>query len=353
MPESPFRIVVIGASAGGVEALCGLIGNLPADFPAAVLVALHAGAGSESQLPSILTRCGRLPAGHVEETQALEAGRVYVAIPNKHLTLERGLARSDYGPRVDRYRPSINRLFESAAESYGNQVIGIVLSGALHDGTLGMMRLKQSGGTAIVQDPDDALFSSMPQSALDHLDVDFRGSAGDISIELRSLVTDRPRPAVESAAQPRSGYSTSRRNDDSQPVEAPVIAGFTCPECGGVLGEQQVGQLTRYRCHVGHELSENALFMAQGGQLEQALRTALRVLGERMKLVQRAANRAQSLNDELVAARFRERNRQASQSAEAIRLALYRDKTRASLSGLKDGAVDLGSFEQKVEHEDP
>src|SRR3954452_16430579 len=146
-------IVVVGASAGGVEALSTLVAELPRSLRAAVFVVLHVSRG-RSVLPEILTRAGRLPAVHPADWERIEYGRIYVAPPDHHMTLEQDTIRIVHGPSENGYRPAVDPLFRSAARAYGPRVVGVVLTGALDDGTAGLAAVKEAGGTAVVQDPD-------------------------------------------------------------------------------------------------------------------------------------------------------------------------------------------------------
>src|SRR2546421_6158345 len=159
-------IIVIGASAGGVEALVKLAGQLPADLPASIFIVLHIPAQSPSLLPDILSRSGRLEAVHPQNGESIAPGRIYIAPPDHHLIVTRGHVRVIHGPKENRHRPAIDPLFRSAALAYGPQVIGVVLTGSLDDGTAGLIAVKQRGGLAVVQDPDDAYCGDMPRSAL-------------------------------------------------------------------------------------------------------------------------------------------------------------------------------------------
>jgi two-component system, chemotaxis family, protein-glutamate methylesterase/glutaminase len=179
-----YDIIVIGASAGGVEALSRLCSALPADFPGSLFVVLHMTASGESRLPEILNRRAALTAVHPEAITNIEPGVIYVARPNRHLIIDDGRVSLTSGPRRSGYRPSINALFESAARNYGNRVAGVVLSGSLDDGTLGLLNIKQAGGVTLVQSPEDALFTGMPTSALEQVDIDFCGTAPKIASRL-------------------------------------------------------------------------------------------------------------------------------------------------------------------------
>src|SRR5215203_6547879 len=166
------HLVVIGASAGGIETLRELVAGLPRDFPAAICVVLHSSPQSPGVLGAILTRAGSLPAHNARDRERLEPGHIYVAPPDYHLVIEPGRVRITKGPRENRFRPAIDPLFRSAAQVYGPAAVGVVLTGNLDDGTAGLWVIKQLGGVAIVQDPADAAYPSMPQSAINHVKVD-------------------------------------------------------------------------------------------------------------------------------------------------------------------------------------
>lgn len=165
-------VVVIGASAGGVEALTALLAALPADTPAAIVVVLHMAPAAPSVLPSILARAGRLPVTVATDGALLRAGQVYVGPPDAHLVINGDALALVRGPREHGHCPAIDPLFSSAARAHGRHVIGVVLSGNLSDGTLGLAEIKRHGGVALVQEPGEALFGGMPRSAIGGVAVD-------------------------------------------------------------------------------------------------------------------------------------------------------------------------------------
>jgi two-component system chemotaxis response regulator CheB len=180
-------IIVVGASAGGVEALSRLVHDLPADLPAALFVVLHVPAHGTSLLPYILARNGPLPARHPDDGEPIVHGRIYVAPPDMHLLIRREQVRLARGPRENGHRPAVDPLFRTAARSYGPQVVGVVLSGTLDDGSAGLVAIRQRGGVAIVQDPDDALYPGMPRSALEAVRADHCLPVGQIGATLAEL----------------------------------------------------------------------------------------------------------------------------------------------------------------------
>jgi two-component system chemotaxis response regulator CheB len=199
-------VVVVGASAGGIDALTRIVSRLPGDLPAAVFVVLHVSAGATSVLPAILTRHGRLPARHATSGEAIEPGTIYVAPPDHHLVLEAGSIALSRGPRENRVRPAIDALFRSAAVAYGARVIGVVLSGYLDDGAAGLAVIKKHGGLAIVQDPDDAQCAGMPRAALEAVDADHVTQVDDagplIGRLVRTPLAERSRESLAFSRDP-------------------------------------------------------------------------------------------------------------------------------------------------------
>ena len=179
--RTPAQIVVIGASAGGIDALRTIVGGLPADFAPAIFVVLHSAPNSPGVLASILQRAGRLAAVVVRSRQAIREGTIYVAAPDRHLVVDTNWAIATRGPKENHFRPAVDPLFRSAAQTFGPGVIGVILSGGLDDGSAGLLTVKQHGGTTIVQDPATALYPSMPLSALSRVDVDHCVPAEDIA----------------------------------------------------------------------------------------------------------------------------------------------------------------------------
>lgn len=190
-------IIVIGASAGGVHALVTLVGSFPQKLPAAIFVVLHIPAKSRSILPDILSRAGPLKAVEAVDCMDIEHHCIYVVHPDHHLLIERGRVRVLRGPKENRHRPAVDPLFRSAAQVYGSRVVGVILTGALNDGTAGLLAVKRSGGIAVVQDPEEALYSSMPLSALANVEVDYRLPLSSIGPLLVNLASEQAEEIVE------------------------------------------------------------------------------------------------------------------------------------------------------------
>src|SRR5262249_11318339 len=170
-------IVVIGGSAGAIEAMKQICEGLPADFPAAVFLVIHISPTSRSVMPDLLSRAGHMPARHPKDGEAIKRGTIYVAPPDMHLLVQPGHVIFRHGPHENRTRPAIDPLFRSAAVAYRSRVVGVVLSGLLDDGSAGLIAIKSCGGLAIIQEPDDAMWPEMPRNALAHDHVDYRATA--------------------------------------------------------------------------------------------------------------------------------------------------------------------------------
>jgi len=163
---TPIRVVAIGASWGGLHAIERVLEQLPADFPAAVVIAQHRRVGADGALAELLDGHCELRVCEAEDKQALGPGCVIVAPPDYHLLVESGAVALSVDGHVNFSRPSIDVLLQSAADSYGAGAVGVVLTGANADGAAGLARIADRGGTTIVQDPATAERSEMPAAAL-------------------------------------------------------------------------------------------------------------------------------------------------------------------------------------------
>jgi two-component system chemotaxis response regulator CheB len=319
----PFRrdLVVVGASAGGVEALRTVMSALPADFPGAVLVTMHLSAGSQSALARILDRAGPLPARSARHGTPIEPGTVYVAPPDRHLLTEDGVLVLTQGPTENGHRPAINATFRSAALTGGPKVIGVVLSGVLDDGAAGLRAIVEQGGAAVVQDPADALYSGMPANALSVVDTEHVVRAGEIGAVLDKLV----RMPVEAAeAPPPSDLLLLEDRIAREGVRAGAFppaevngSGYTCPDCQGGLTE--VDPAGRYRCRIGHAWSAQALLAAHDGEFRFALQKALRALDEKAGLARKLAAQLSNRKPGGLAERYAASAREATEAAETLR----------------------------------
>jgi two-component system chemotaxis response regulator CheB len=332
-------LIVVGASAGGVEALSALVARLPRELPATILVVLHLPEGGRSAMPSILRRAGPLPAEHAVDGQPLRHGEILVAPPSHHLTVLDGEARLSHGPRENGYRPAIDPLFRTAARWYGRRVIGVVLSGALDDGTAGQLAIADAGGVTVVQDPKDALYAGMPSSVLEHLAVDHvvpAAALGPLLVRLTGEELPPLEPSPRAPDAPDPPQTTADRKRDPE--------GLGCPQCGGSLYAIDDGPLLRYRCRVGHAWSPESLMAGQSEALESALWMALRTLEDRAALCRSSEGSAARRGHDHVAARFRSQAAETEASARVLRQALERAQreTREIAIAIAGESDDVG-----------
>lgn len=323
----PDAVVVVGASAGGVEALMKLVAALDSDLGAPVLVVLHVSAG-ESALPRILTRAGTLPATHAEDRERLAANRIYVAPPDRHMVVANGHVRVVRGPQENGHRPAIDPLFRSAAVRYRNRAVAVVLSGSLDDGAAGCAAVARHGGTVIVQDPADASYPSMPLHAIaaDHpeyvVGLARMGAAVKEGVErVRALPVEDPREGQDAREVELAEFEFDTAEGMHLGEESP----FSCPTCGGVLREAP-DEVLRFRCRVGHAFGADSLLHAQSETIDDALWTALRALQERSELSARLAERMRRRGNEQLVARYQKRREETERAAGRLReLLLGRD----------------------------
>lgn len=287
-------IVVVGASAGGMEALQKLVSHLPPDLPAALFIVWHLSPGAKSILPQILSRAGPLKAVHPQDGDPIKPGRIYVAPNDHHMLLEKDYIRIARGPKENRFRPAVDPLFRSAAYVYGPRTIGVVLTGALDDGTAGLWTIKLRGGTAIVQEPAEALIRSMPLNALDNVAVDHKLPVAQIGALIGRLVREpapaAPRvPEIENEKTAREVRIAKERDalEEGLFTQFGELSPFTCPECHGVLSMLREGTIVRFRCHTGHGFSADALLASNGEEMEARLWDAVRASDESVFLLNR------------------------------------------------------------------
>jgi two-component system chemotaxis response regulator CheB len=321
--QRPDACVFIGGSAGAIEALAELLSRLPEDFGAPVTVALHVGMTGASVLPSILDRVGSLHAVSPADGESLVRGVVYVAPRGRHLLVEDGRVRLGQGPTEHGVRPAIDPLFRSAAREFGPHAIGVVLSGMLDDGTAGLGEIRAQGGWALVQQPSEATFPNMPQSAIGNVDVDEVLPIAELAVRIDELVRHpqwRANPSAGATVPPAAGAG---EDDDVEPPG--MRTDITCPECGGVLWEEIDDQLTMYRCQAGHAFSADSLLAVQGEGLDTAIWRPIRMLRERGALLRRLATRASAQGRERSARYFEEQADDALRRASEMRRAMDGD----------------------------
>jgi two-component system, chemotaxis family, protein-glutamate methylesterase/glutaminase len=319
-------LVVVGASAGGIDALKVIIASLPRDFPAAICVVVHMAPDSPGVLDGILRRAGRLDAVMVRTREALAAGTIYVPCPDHHLVVEPKRVRATRGPRENRFRPAVDPLFRSAAQAYGPRLIGVVLSGGLDDGTAGLWAVKRMGGVAIVQEPEDALVESMPRNALLHVKVDHRLAAAEMAATLDRLVREDIAEAGGYVVPEHTRIEVEIAQETS-PIEAGVQqlgqpSTYACPECHGVLLRVEEESRVRFRCHTGHGYSAESLIAEFDDAIEHSLINSMRALQEKAIFVRDLAQQP-GLDPEL-ARYLRGRAEESQAKAEMLREATLR-----------------------------
>jgi two-component system, chemotaxis family, protein-glutamate methylesterase/glutaminase len=290
------KIVLIGGSAGAIKALKLILPMLPQDFPAAVLIVTHIGS-QKSIVPEILGRCCAMPVRHATDGEPIIPGRVLIAPPDEHLTViakdGKAYTRLVHGPKENHCRPAIDPLFRSAASAFRKDSIGVVLSGYLDDGTVGLQAIKACGGVVIVQDPIEAEARDMPASALEHVDVDRVLRVGDIGPALVNLVSTEIQPADRSHRESISKVPdwitienrlTAWNSDMNDIDKIGKPSSLTCPECAGALWEIGDHAPIRYRCHTGHAFTAKVLETLQRDAVEDAIWGAIRALHEQERL---------------------------------------------------------------------
>ena len=324
-------IIVIGGSSGATAPLKAILGRLPPNIPAAVFVVLHIPARSIGLLSTVAGAAGALPARQAEDGMPIEPGNVYIAAPDHHMILTDGHIRLGRGPRENMVRPAIDPLFRSAAMSYGPRVIGVVLSGLLSDGAAGLNAVKRCGGTALVQDPDEAIADEMPRRALEATVADLTVPSAKLGDVLSHLAWQVPGPAVPVPAEIRLevDIAMGERVDSDVLKQIADPSALTCPGCGGVLSMVRSGKPLRFRCQVGHSYTSDILAKEQEGRVDEALRVALRIIEERAELVSRMGEEGRQSGRRAVAEMYDERAQEYRTYADTIRQAVLRSFQRS------------------------
>jgi two-component system, chemotaxis family, protein-glutamate methylesterase/glutaminase len=326
------RLVVIGASAGGVEALRRLFAALPGTFAGSICIVLHVPAHAPSVLPAILTRAGKLQTRHASDGDPLLPGGVLIGPPDHHLIVQDGCVRLWKGPQENRQRPAVDQLFRSAATAYGPSVVGVVLSGALDDGAAGLGAIKAAGGLAIVQSPGDAAVPDMPRNALEYVAVDYALPAAEIAGLLVQLVGTGASAAHEAQEALSPIEAPADHPNPPNPMEGhqPELAPVSCPDCHGSLWEFLDGELVRYQCRIGHSYSRQSLFAAHDESVERALWAGVRALEENAVLARRLWQEAQDRGHLHSARHYGQRLVRTEESIRVLRGVLDRDRTAAA-----------------------
>lgn len=291
--KKPEFIVTIGASAGGLNAISEVVLQFTEDLDIAVFVVLHlAKVGMGNFLIHRLQKYSTFSCVIPQGGEKIEAGHIYIAPPDTHLLMKGDEIVLGHGPAENRWRPSIDVLFRSAAANYGNRVIGIILTGYLNDGTIGMLAIKKGGGVCIVQNPNHAEFPDMPLSVLESMEVDYCVSLKEMGETILRIIKEAE--PKNTAVQQEVQLEAQMNEKVSITIDSLARLGerslFSCPDCGGGLWEINENNKTRYRCHVGHAYSEKNLLVKQGESLEGTLWIALRIMEERRALLMKISS---------------------------------------------------------------
>jgi len=292
-------VVVVGASAGGLKALQQMVGYLPGDLPAAVLVTTHLAPTVRSKLGATLDKAGPLPAVEAADGMPMTGGRIYTAAPDRHLVVDdHDVLRLSRGPRENRVRPAVDALFRSAARWCGPRVIGVVLSGSLDDGAAGLAAIADRGGAVLVQDLGDAMFEGMPRAALAAVPDAVALSATQLARKITELAGRPVRPLPTEPSAALIWETDMIRDGRSKAENTARFAGLGCPECGGGMKSVTTGNAVHFVCHTGHSYSPESFLAARDDNIESAVWTALSAMQEKVTVLEGLARRAAQAGDE-------------------------------------------------------
>lgn len=333
------NIIVMGASAGGFEAFRKLVGDLPPDLPASIFIVWHMSPDIRGVLPDVLNRANSIYAAHAYDNESIKPNRIYVAPPDRHLVIEKDRVRVTRGPKENRFRPAVDPLFRSAAYAYNERVIGVVLSGALDDGTSGLWTIKQRGGLAIVQDPCDAEVPSMPENALREVAVDYTVPIAEMAALLTRLSQETIEEVHEVVMEGNGkNGKVDQQTDQQLALEVRIaeeesafeggvmqlgeLTPFTCPECHGVLSALRDGTRKRFRCHTGHAFSADSLLSALTENIEDSLYSAIRGVEESVMLLNHIGDHFAEVNQPKLAALYFQKAKEAEARTALVRKAV-------------------------------
>lgn len=319
------KIIVIGASTGGFEAIKTIVKNLPAKLPASIFIVWHLSPDVQGFLPQVLNRTGNMTAVHAENNMPIRERHIYVAPPDRHLIIGNGEMLVTHGPKENRFRPAVDPLFRSAAYYYGSHVIGVILSGALDDGTAGLWAIKHYGGIAIVQDPNDAEAPGMPQSALREVQTDYCVAVSEMAKLLIKLVSQpvKEKTVMNDEQTEKEIAIAAEENVMGKGIlEFGELTPYTCPECHGVLSRLHNDQIVRYRCHTGHAYSADALMKALTERIEESLYSAIRGMDENIMLLNHMGDHYAEANEPKLASAYFQKAKEAGRRSQDVRKAI-------------------------------
>jgi two-component system, chemotaxis family, protein-glutamate methylesterase/glutaminase len=336
------NIIVIGASAGGFEAMKKLVAGLPSDLQASLFIVWHMSSDVRGVLPQVLNRLETIPAEHAFDKEPIQQNRIYIAPPNFHLLVERGRVRVTKGPKENRFRPAVDPLFRSAAYAYGSRVIGVILTGALDDGTSGLWTVKHLGGTAVVQDPSDAEVPSMPENALREVDVDYVVPVAEMADLLVNLTKEQLKASEVVMGENKQTEFEIKTAAEGSSFESGImkfgsLTPFTCPDCHGVLFELKDGKRSRFRCHTGHAFSSDSLLTTVTEKIEDSLWNAIRGIEESVMLLNHMGEHFANLNETHLATLYFKKAHEAQDRIDIVRRAVM-DHERLSNDSMRQQA---------------
>lgn len=333
--------MVVGASAGGFQAVADLMSHMPPGLDTAFFVVVHLSSKSVGAvLVQFIQKHTFYRCSLAVNNEHIKKGHVYVAPPDYHLIIKNGYMRIMQGPHENRWRPSIDVLFRSAAAAYDSHTIGIILSGLLDDGTSGMSAIKRSGGICIVQEPHDAEFDDMPNNVLNNVDVDHSIPVSEMGYvlddifskpflnkELRQVPDD---VKIESEITERMNISMNELD------KIGIRSNYSCPDCGGALWEMTGDAVPRYRCYTGHTFTGKVLLEKQAEGLEESIWVSIRMLEERRNLLRRMAKKQSGSS---VTGSELDMNERADELRKHI------ERMKSLLVSIAKGNPDTGGFE--------
>lgn len=344
------NIIVIGASAGGFDALKTLVKDLPPDLLASIFVVWHMSPDVTGILPQVLERNGALPAKNAEDGEKIRPNQIYVAPPDHHLLVVNSHVRVTRGPKENRFRPAVDPLFRSAAYSYGARVIGVILTGALDDGTSGLWAVKHHGGVAVVQDPSDAEIPSMPLNAMREVEIDHIvpvSEMADLLVRLsREPLADSSEEVMEDDKQ--TAFEVGVAGEDKGTMDVMKFGAptpYTCPECHGVLFQLRDGNRPRYRCHTGHAFSSDSLLASVTESIEESLWSAIRCIEESVILLNHLGRHFSENGQTDLAALYYKKALEAQERGNAVRQPLM-EHERLSADSVRVEAGDQTGSEK-------
>ena len=349
------NIIVIGASAGGYEPLKTIAAGLPKDLDASIFVVWHMSPDVRGILPEVLGRYERFQAAHACDGEPIVPGRIYVAPPDRHLLVEKDCVRVTRGPKENRFRPAVDPLFRSAAYFHGPRVIGVILSGALDDGTSGLWTVKHRGGTAVVQSPLDAEVRSMPENALHEVEADYVVPAAEMPELFIRLVNDRKdKPELvpdDHKTEGRIRAEIGIAKEDSALRDwihdFGQLTPFTCPECHGVLARIEDGRLNRFRCHTGHAFSPDTLLTAVTEATENQLWDAVRGMDETIMMLNNIGDHFAEHNQPQLAGKYFLKAKEAEDRADKIRDVLFSHEELSNETIREEAAIEYVAQESE------